>query len=161
MRFLEADVRFAEAKLNFFQINRNIFRSTDSSIDLLKGFESLSPNTDPQINVYNIENLLYKNVREIMSSKGLALSDILTKTGISQLIVGNEEDILFQKTCLLNEHVTYDKLTAFDKFMYVLGTICTSAQDMQRICKQFIEVNGKYAPLLTQEHDVRLALSLV
>jgi 2-hydroxy-3-keto-5-methylthiopentenyl-1-phosphate phosphatase len=96
-----------------------------------------------------------------MSSKGLALSDILTKTGISQLIVGNEEDILFQKTCLLNEHVTYDKLTAFDKFMYVLGTICTSAQDMQRICKQFIEVNGKYAPLLTQEHDVRLALSLV
>jgi hypothetical protein len=98
MRFLEADVRFAEAKLNFFQINRNIFRSTDSSIDLLKGYESLPPNTDPQINVYNIENLLYKNVREIMSSKGLTLSDILTKTGISQLIVGNEEDILFQKS---------------------------------------------------------------
>lgn len=159
-KFLEADNKFAEVKLMFFTTNRNIFKSVDETIDLLKGYESLQLGLDPQINVYHIENLLYKNVRELLAN-GHTLTDLFTKTGISQLFVGDKKDIIQQKTCLLNENITYSKLTAFDKFMYILGSICTSAQDAQRISKKFIETNGKYAPLLTQEHDVRLALALV
>lgn len=164
-KFVKAETNFNKARYDFFKINRNAFKFDldGKSVDLLKGFESISAagiNDEDNILIINqVENILYDNVQEILK-QGYSFSDILEKSQIIEKI-SNIEEVSKQLTTPLDEKVSYGTLTDYDKIVYLLTTAAMKADEFNKFLKDIVEQETKIAPLTVQEYLSRIGIASI
>lgn len=65
--------------------------------------------------------------------------------------------VLGQESAKLDENLTYDKLTNYDKFQLIVGAMSASTTKYYRGLKTFLDGNANMAPISMQEYVSKLA----
>lgn len=163
-KFEDAAKAFASARVGFFNVNRDkfVFDLNGNRVDLLDGYETIASGDD-SIKIHEIENLYYKNLHALLKS-GVSFKDILKQSQILQKITDLEK-VVDQVTSQLDDKITYDKLTSFDKVVYFLTISGISANDFQYFNKTRIQENEteekQIAPLTIQQYTTRVAMAKI
>ena len=160
-KFINADKAFTKAKVDFFNTNRDAFKGfsiNGRTVDLLEGIEALD-DSDPDVFVHKAEDLLYLNVHKLLAS-GVSFTDILKSSKLIENIT-NIKNIGSQLTADLDDKISYDKLTDFDKAIYLFTVLGISSNDFNFYIKERIEGEDKIAPLTVQQHASRVVLAQI
>lgn len=166
-----ADKKLVEAKLEFLNVltqNRDNlkFSYNDKTYDLLDGIDTIT-DSDPNIKLHKIENLLYINVHKVLQT-GMSFKVLLEQSGIISKIL-NLSEIANQRTTAIDENISYGKLTDYDKFVYLISTIGISSNEFYNFInsklkdtENNIEDKEKaVVPITIQEYTSRIALSKI
>lgn len=167
-KLLVADQKYVKAKLDFFDIikaNRDAVRFTIKGIhfDLLDGIEKIVDD-NPAVKLHKIENLFYINLHKALNS-GITIEEILNESKMLETLLDLSK-ILEQSTADLDDHISYGKLTEYDKLIYLATISGISSNEMGNFVKSNIEDSAKSkdenkvtVPLTIQEQSSRLALA--
>lgn len=150
-KFIDADVAFNKARLEFYKINRDAFKISPT-LDLLDGYESLALD-DSLASIVQIEELLHRNYNKAIKN-GTTLEEILDAV-LPKLV--NIDSLKSQITAKLDETITYSKLTDYDKLALLLSNFALSDVSFYTRLKDFITTNTDLAPLSIQEYAAKLA----
>lgn len=148
IKFIKANQALTKTIRQFFDLNRNAFKISPT-LDLLDGYEDLTLD-DSLLSMVALQELLYNNRRK---SK-MSVSEILDKLSNSMFDVNQ---VLGQESAKLDENLTYDKLTNYDKFQILVGAISASTIKYYKGLKSFLDGNANMAPISMQEYVSKLA----
>lgn len=170
-KLLIADTKFTEAKLQFLDVLKGVhdtlkFKYNDKQYDLLDGIELIS-DTDPNIKLHKIENLLYINLHKIIN-EGISFKTILKESGLLSTLL-NLNKVIEQITTTLDETIDYGKLTDFDKFTYLLTIFGISSNEFYNFIDSKLKdtennLDNKQkaiVPITIQEYTSRTAIAQV
>ena len=160
-KLIDTYKKFTDARIKFFETSKNDLKFTlnEKVIDLLEGSEALN-DSDKDIYIHNLENILYKNIHKLLDS-GISFTDILENSNILQHLT-NIENVVKQKTDKLDDKI--ENLTDYGKFTYLLTIAGLSANDFEYFNKIRIEQNTndenrKIAPLTIQQYVSRIGMA--
>ena len=143
--FREFDNKFEEVKLKFVMENRHKF--IVDGVDLLEGFSKKETAKD---SVLEFERVLYRNTQKLLAS-GKTEEDLFKAFEDSI----NWNSAVSQKTSKLS--VNLEELTDYDKFIYLITTMCYNPDNFYSDYKKFVEENkASIAPLSFQKHAIRI-----
>lgn len=148
IKFIKANQALTKTIRQFFDLNRNAFK-VSPTLDLLDGYEDLTLD-DSLSSIVALQELLYNNRRK---SK-MSVSEILDNLSNSMFDVNQ---VLGQESAKLDENLTYDKLTNYDKFQLLVGAISASTIKYYKGLKSFLDGNANMAPISMQEYVSKLA----
>ena len=148
IKFIKANQALTKTTRQFFDLNRNAFKISPT-LDLLDGYEDLTLD-DSLSSMVALQELLYNNRRK---SK-MSTSEILDSLSKSMFDVNQ---VLGQESAKLDENLTYDKLTNYDKFQLLVGAISASTIKYYKGLKSFLDGNTNMAPISMQEYVSKLA----
>ena len=148
IKFIKANQALTKTTRQFFDLNRNAFKISPT-LDLLDGYEDLTLD-DSLSSMVVLQELLYNNRRK---SK-MSTSEILDSLSKSMFDVNQ---VLGQESAKLDENLTYDKLTNYDKFQLLVGAISASTIKYYKGLKSFLDGNTNMAPISMQEYVSKLA----
>ena len=146
-KFIKADEALTKTITQFFSLNREGFKI--GNVDLLDGYEDLTIENNLS-SIVSLQQLLYKNFKK----SGLKIEDVLEKMSPSTL---DPEQIVKQKTASLNEELTYDKFTQYDKFQLIISSLAVDTVKFYKQLKAFLEGNDNIAPISIQEYVGKLS----
>ena len=147
IKFIKADEALTKTIIQFFKLNREGFKIGHT--DLLDGYEDLTIE-DNLSSVVALQQLLYKN----FINSGLKVEDVLEKLSPSTLV---PEQIISQKTAKLDEDLSYDKFTQYDKFQLIVSSLAVDPVKFYKQLKSFLEGNESIAPITIQEYVGKLS----
>lgn len=150
-KFLDSEVAFNKAKLEFYKVNRDAFK-INPTLDLLDGYESIALD-DSLASLVQVEELLHRNYKKAIKS-GVTLEEILD-TILPKIV--KIESLKTQLTAKLDDTIEYNKLTDFDKLALLVSNFALSSADFYTKLKDFINSNANLAPLSIQEYAAKLA----
>lgn len=150
-KFLDSEVAFNKAKLEFYKVNRDAFK-INPTLDLLDGYESIALD-DSLASLVQVEELLHRNYKKAIKA-GVTLEEILD--AILPKIV-KIESLKTQLTAKLDDTIEYNKLTDFDKLALLVSNFALSSADFYTKLRDFINSNANLAPLSIQEYAAKLA----
>lgn len=148
IKFIKANQALTKTIRQFFDLNRNAFKISPT-LDLLDGYEDLTLD-DSLSSMVALQELLYNNRRK---SK-MSISEILDNLSNS---VFDVNQVLGQESAKLDENLTYDKLTNYDKFQLLVGAISANTIKYYKGLKSFLDGNANMAPISMQEYVSKLA----
>lgn len=148
IKFIKANQALTKSIRTFFELNRNAFKISPT-LDLLDGYEDLTLD-DSLSSIVALQELLYNNRKK---SK-VSISEILDKLSNS---IFDVNQVLGQESAKLDENLTYDKLTNYDKFQLIVGAISASTVKYYKELKTFLDENPNMAPISMQEYVSKLA----
>lgn len=148
IKFIKANQALTKSIRTFFELNRNAFKISPT-LDLLDGYEDLTLD-DSLSSIVALQELLYNNRKK---SK-VSISEILDKLSNS---IFDANQVLGQESAKLDENLTYDKLTNYDKFQLIVGAMSASTVKYYRGLKTFLDKNPNMAPISMQEYVSKLA----
>ena len=148
-KFIKADEALTKTIMSFFDLNREGFKL--DNVDLLDGYEDLTKENNLS-SVIAIQQLLFKNFQE----SGLSVSNILDKLSTKVLSV---DQAIGQNTSKLNEELTYDKFTQYDKFQLIVSSIAVDSVKFYKQLKSFLDANENLAPISIQEYVGKLSFA--
>lgn len=148
IKFIKANQALTKVIRQFFDLNRNAFKISPT-LDLLDGYEDLTLD-DSLSSIVALQELLYTNGRK---SK-MSISEILDKLSNS---IFDANQVLGQESAKLDENLTYDKLTNYDKFQLLVEAISASTIKYYKGLKSFLDGNANMAPISMQEYVSKLA----
>lgn len=139
------------------------FEYNGEEYDLLKGFNQI-----PEVNkdtkdseIYNnqVFDLFYKNIKELID-KGWTYKQIWERSGLFTKILDPKE-IIEQKTASLDENITIDRLTQYDKMIILLTTAGLNSTQFYDYLQKRINEEDKIAPLTIQQWVSRVGVSYI
>lgn len=148
IKFIKANQALTKTTRQFFDLNRSAFKISPT-LDLLDGYEDLTLD-DSLSSMVALQELLYNNRRK---SK-MSISEILDNLSNSMFDVNQ---VLGQESAKLDENLTYDKLTNYDKFQLLVEAISASTIKYYKGLKSFLDGNTNMAPISMQEYVSKLA----
>lgn len=148
IKFIKANQALSKTTKQFFDLNRNAFKISPT-LDLLDGYEDLTLD-DSLSSMVALQELLYNNRRKSKKS----ISEILDNLSNSMF---DANQVLGQESAKLDENLTYDKLTNYDKFQLLVGAISASTIKYYKGLKSFLDGNANMAPISMQEYVSKLA----
>lgn len=148
IKFIKANQALTKSIRTFFELNRNAFKISPT-LDLLDGYEDLTLD-DSLSSIVALQELLYNNRKK---SK-VSISEILDKLSNS---IFDVNQVLGQESAKLDENLTYDKLTNYDKFQLIVGAMSASTVKYYKGLKTFLDENPNMAPISMQEYVSKLA----
>lgn len=150
-KFLDSEVAFNKARLEFYKVNRDAFK-INPTLDLLDGYESIALE-DSLASLVQIEELLHRNYKKAIAA-GVTIKEILD--AILPKVV-KIESLKSQLTAKLDDTIEYNKLTDYDKLALLASNFALSSANFYTKLKDFITSNANLAPLSIQEYAARLA----
>lgn len=148
IKFIKANQALTKSIRQFFDLNRSAFKISPT-LDLLDGYEDLTLD-DSLSSMVALQELLYKN-RE---KSNISISEILDNLSNSMFDVNQ---VLGQESAKLDENLTYDKLTNYDKFQLIVGATSASTIKYYKGLQTFLDGNTNTAPISMQEYVSKLA----
>ena len=148
VKFIKANQALTKSIRQFFDLNRAAFKISPT-LDLLDGYEDLTLD-DSLSSIVALQELLYNNRRKA----NMSTSEILDKLSNS---VFDANQILGQESAKLDENLTYDKLTNYDKFQLIVEAMSASTVKYYKGLKSFLDGNANMAPISMQEYVSKLA----
>lgn len=164
-QFIRADRAWSETSYNTFSNNANIFKFTygDKEYDLLKGFETIpavQKNTkDALVHLNKLFNLFYNNVQELVK-EGWTYEQIWERSQILDNIT-NIKNISQQKTCSLDENVTADRMTDYDKMVFLTTIAAMDSTKFYSYLQSRVNEEDGIAPLTIQEWVSRIGIAQI
>lgn len=150
-KFLDSEVAFNKAKLEFYKVNRDAFK-INPTLDLLDGYESIVLDNS-LASLVQVEEILHRNYKKAIKA-GITLNEILD--ALLPKIV-KIESLKTQLTAKLDDTIEYNKLTDFDKLTLLVSNFALSSADFYTKLRDFINSNANLAPLSIQEYAAKLA----
>ena len=148
IKFIKANQALTKTIKQFFDLNRNAFKISPT-LDLLDGYEDLTLD-DSLSSIVALQELLYKNRKK----SNMSTAEILDNLSNS---IFDTNQVLGQESAKLDENLTYDKLTNYDKFQLIVGAMSASTVKYYRGLKTFLDENPNMAPISMQEYVSKLA----
>ena len=148
IKFIKANQALTKSTKQFFDLNRAAFKISPT-LDLLDGYEDLTLD-DSLSSLVALQELLYKNRKK----SNMSTAEILDNLSNS---IFDVNQVLGQESAKLDENLTYDKLTNYDKFQLIVGAISASTTKYYRGLKTFLDGNTNMAPISMQEYVSKLA----
>lgn len=148
IKFIKANQALTKSVRTFFELNRNAFKISPT-VDLLDGYEELTLD-DSLSSIVALQELLYNNRKK----SNMSISEILDKLSNSMF---DANQVLGQESAKLDENLTYDKLTNYDKFQLIVGAMSASTIKYYKGLKAFLNENANMAPISMQEYVSKLA----
>lgn len=148
IKFIKANQALTKSIKQFFDLNRAAFKISPT-LDLLDGYEDLTLD-DSLSSLVALQELLYKNRKK----SNMSTAEILDNLSNS---IFDVNQVLGQESAKLDENLTYDKLTNYDKFQLIVGAMSASTTKYYRGLKTFLDGNANMAPISMQEYVSKLA----
>lgn len=148
IKFIKANQALTKSIKQFFDLNRAAFKISPT-LDLLDGYEDLTLD-DSLSSLVALQELLYKNRKK----SNMSTAEILDNLSNS---IFDVNQVLGQESAKLDENLTYDKLTNYDKFQLIVGAMSASTVKYYRGLKAFLDENPNMAPISMQEYVSKLA----
>ena len=148
IKFIKANQALTKTIRQFFDLNRNAFKISPT-LDLLDGYEDLTLD-DSLSSIVALQELLYNN----RNKSNMSIVKILDNLSNS---IFDANQVLGQESAKLDENLTYDKLTNYDKFQLIVGAMSASTIKYYRGLKAFLDENPNMAPISIQEYVSKLA----
>ena len=164
-QFIRADRAWSKTSYDLFAQNANSFKFTyeGKDYDLLKGFETVpqvQKNTkDALVHLNKLFNLFYNNVQELIK-QGWTYKQIWERSGILRKIavIGNVPQ---QKTCSLDENITVDRMTDYDKVVFLATIASMDSTKFYSYLKSRVDEGDGIAPLTIQEWISRVGIAQI
>lgn len=147
IKFIKANQALTKSIKQFFDLNRVAFKIS-LTLDLLDGYEDLTLD-DSLSSLVALQELLYKNRKK----SNMSTAEILDNLSNS---IFDANQVLGQESAKLDENLTYDKLTNYDKFQLIVGAMSASTVKYYRGLKAFLDENPNMAPISIQEYVSKL-----
>lgn len=165
-KFKIADEKFVEARKQFYETNKDAFVITLSdgkTYNLLDGVEKLTPGSNPNektIYINKVEQLLYDNIQQLLAN-GITFRQILDAGVLKKLIVNpsGTTDVEEQLSAPLDENITYDSLTNYDKVIYFLTVASLGVSDWNQFNLAQVKKYPDIIPLTIQQYIARIAVA--
>lgn len=148
IKFIKANQALTKTVKQFFDLNRNAFKISHT-LDLLDGYEDLTLD-DSLSSIVALQELLYNNRKK----SNMSTAEILDNLSNS---IFDVNQVLGQESAKLDENLTYDKLTNYDKFQLIVGAMSASTVKYYKGLKTFLDENPNMAPISMQEYVSKLA----
>lgn len=148
IKFIKANQALTKSIRTFFELNRSAFKISPT-VDLLDGYEELTLD-DSLSSIVALQELLYNNRKK----SNMSTAEILDNLSNSMF---DTNQVLGQESAKLDENLTYDKLTNYDKFQLIVGAMSASTIKYYRGLKAFLDENTNMAPISMQEYVSKLA----
>lgn len=164
-QFIRADRAWSKASYDLFGQNANNFKFNyeGEDYDLLKGFETVpqvqSNTKDALVHLNKLFNLFYNNVQELVK-KGWTYRQIWERSGILKKIttLGNVSQ---QKTCSLDENITLDRMTDYDKVVFLATIAAMDSTKFYSYLQSRVNEEDGIAPLTIQEWVSRVGIAQI
>lgn len=164
-QFIRADRAWCKTSYDFFAQNANSFKFSydGKEYDLLEGFETVpqvQANTkEALVHLNKLFNLFYNNVQKLIK-QGWTYKQIWERSKILERIT-ILKNVPQQKTCSLDENITLDRMTDYDKVIF-LATIASmdSTKFYSYLLSRVNEEDG-IVPLTIQEWVSRVGIAQI
>lgn len=159
---IRTDRAWNTAVYDFFKNNCAAFRFTfgNTQYDLLEGFDAVPVVTketqDGGVHIAKLFKILYDNTKKL-TNKGWTYTQLWERSGILEKVVGNE--VLYQKTSKLNENLTSDQLTSYDRVILLSTIIAMDPVKFYQFLQTRIEQTNDIVPLTVQEWLSRIGIA--
>ena len=164
-QFIRADRAWSKASYDIFGQNANSFKFTydGTDYDLLKGFETVpqvqSNTRDSLVHLNKLFNLFYNNIQELIK-KGWTYKQIWERSGILEKIAVIE-NVPQQKTCSLDENITLDRMTDYDKVIFLTTIASMDSTKFYSYLQSRVNEEDGIAPLTIQEWVSRVGIAQI
>ena len=173
-QFIRADRAWSKASYDVFARNANSFKFTyeGKDYDLLKGFETVpqvQENTkDALVHLNKLFNIFYNNVQDLIK-QGWTYKQIWERSQILDKVCGisledgsiSLNNVTEQKTCSLDEHITVDRMTGYDKMVFLSTIAAMDSTKFYSYLQSRINEEDGIAPLTIQEWVSRVGIAQV
>lgn len=145
--------------------NRNSFKFEFKGVkyDLMEGAETIVEDTEFQYITFNrYATIFYNNVQKLIKD-GWTYKDIFERSGILEKISAfdtNTQDFIDQKTTSIDQKITYDRMTSYDKIVNLLTIMSIDPKKYNIYLQKRIEEEGNKVPLTAQEWISRIGIAL-
>lgn len=164
-QFIRADRAWSKASYDLFAQNANSFKFTyeGKEYDLLEGFETVpqvQANTkDALVHLNKLFNLFYNNVQKLIK-QGWTYKQIWERSGILEKI-SVIENVPQQKTCSLDENITLDRMTDYDKVIFLATISSMDSTKFYSYLQSRVNEEDGIAPLTIQEWISRVGIAQI
>lgn len=140
------------------------FQFNGKSYDLMDGAEAITENSEEQYITFNkYATILYNNIQKLLKN-GWTYKDILERSQILEKISAfdkNPDDFIQQKTTSIDQKLTYDRLTSYDKIVNLLTIMSIDPKKYNIYLQERIQNENNKAPLTAQEWISRVGIAMV
>ena len=166
-QFIRADRAWSKTCYDLFSFGYNSgsfkFNYEGTDYDLLEGFETIqqvNENTkDSLVHLNKLFNLYYNNVQKLVN-KGWTYKQILERSGILEKFTSLEE-IPQQKTCSLDQNINFDRMTSYDRMVFLTTIAAMDSTKFYSYLKSRIDEEDGIAPLTIQEWVSRVGIAYI
>ena len=166
-QFIRADRAWSKTCYDLFSFGYNSgsfkFNYEGTDYDLLEGFETIqqvNENTkDSLVHLNKLFNLYYNNVQKLVK-KGWTYKQILERSGILDKFTSLEE-IPQQKTCSLDQNINFDRMTSYDRMVFLTTIAAMDSTKFYSYLKSRINEEDGIAPLTIQEWVSRVGIAYI
>lgn len=157
-KFVATDRAFNIALFDAIKSRDLKFKIDDEDFDLLEGF--VEGEFEPEVKLFNTEQLLYKNFQRALKKSGLSVSEFLKKSGLLEKLVPSISNISKQQVASLTDTLKKENLTDFDLLQYFAQVFTLNPSKFYSELKSRVKNNEKVAPITAQEYSTKLAQAI-
>lgn len=166
-QFIKAERAWNKTCYDLFAFGHNSgsfkFNYEGKDYDLLEGFETVqqvNENTkDSLVHLNKLFNLYYNNIQKLIKS-GWTYKQILERSGLLEKLTSIDE-IPQQKTCSLDQNVNLDRMTSYDKMVFLTTIAAMDSTKFYSYLKSRIDQEDGIAPLTIQEWVSRVGIAYI
>ena len=157
-KFVATDRAFNVALFDAIKSRDLKFKLDEDEFDLLEGF--VEGEFEPEIKLFNTEQLLYKNFQKALKKSGLSVTEFLKKSGLLEKLVPSISNISKQQVASLTDTLKKENLTDFDLLQYFAQVFTLNPSKFYSELKSRVKNNEKVAPITAQEYSTKLAQAI-
>lgn len=150
-RFDNAEKNLINTQEQFFNIHKD--KLIVDGVNLLEGINEI---TDTGfIKVIKSHMLFRKNYQKLKDS-GKSDKDIIKQLFGEDGKIINFGDLASQQLARLDEYISYDKLSDYDKFQFIISSLAINDLDYYNKLLEYVDSNQNFGPIAIQEYVSRL-----
>lgn len=157
-KFVATDRAFNIALYDSIKDRTMKFTIDDEEYDLLEGL--VETEEEPEIKLFNAEQLIYKNFQKALQKSGLSVKDFLKKTGLLEKLIPSISNIAKQRVANLTDTLKSTDLTDFDLIQYFAQIFALNPSKFNSELKSRVKKNENIAPITAQEYATKLAQAI-
>lgn len=164
-QLLRAEKAWNKTLYDLFANNRDFFKFkyNNEEIDLLEGFDTIpqiaKDTKNALLYLNQLFDLFHNNIQRLRNN-GWSYSQIWERSNLLKNI-SNLDQVMEQKVCSLDDKVTVDKLTDYDKVCILNVIAAMPSSDFYKYLKSRIEEEHNIVPLTIQEWVSRVGIAFV
>lgn len=140
-------------------VNRD-FTYNGTKYDLLKGLDSVDTSmmgSTPQVPLYNMERIFFKNIHEIADAQGITVSELVKTSNLLETLVPNLKTLDNKAQSLIGLTEDSRQISDFDKLQYIATILAEDPAVFYKQLQQRVSTDENTAPIPTQEFASRIA----
>ena len=157
-KFVATDKAFNLALFDAIKSRDMRFTIDDKEYNLLEGFAESTE--EPEIKLFNIEQLIHNNFQKALRESGLSITDFLKKSGLLEKLIPSISNIVKQQVAKLSDTLKSSDLTDFDLVQYFAQVFTLNPSKFNSELKSRVTKNEKIAPITAQEYATKLAQAI-